>query len=105
MNSSLTSQGRPSAVKLHNFYIFVVLVEVLPLVEFQLEPGISDEEAIRLIEAPAPFTEESNHSRGWLQSASDTFQTMQCDESPASIADPFTARLMSFEVGLSSPTV
>lgn len=99
INSNLKSQGRHSAVKLHNFYIFVVLVEVLPLVEFQLEPGISDEEAVRLIEAPAPFTEESNHSRGWLQSESDTFQTMHFDESPASIADPFTARLMSFEVG------
>ncbi|KDR19634.1 hypothetical protein L798_06155, partial [Zootermopsis nevadensis] len=77
----------------HSFVSF----EVLPLVEFQLEPGISDEEAVRLIEAPAPFTEESNHSRGWLQSESDTFQTMHFDESPASIADPFTARLMSFE--------
>jgi hypothetical protein len=98
MTSSLKSQGRPNAVKLHNFCIFVILVEVLPLVEFQLEPGISDEEAVHLIEAPATFTEESNHNRGWFQSAGDTFQTMQFDESPASIADPFTARLMSFEV-------
>lgn len=80
----------------------MVPVEVLPLVEFQLEPGISDEEAVHLIEAPAPFTEECDRSRGWLQSAGDTFQTMQFDESPASIADPFTARLMSLEVGLSS---
>ena len=75
-----------------------VIVEVLPLVEFQLEPGISDEEAVRLIEAPAPVTEEPNHVRGWLQSAGDTFQTMQFDESPGSITDLFTARLMNLEV-------
>ena len=71
---------------------------MLPLVEFQLEPGISDEEAVRLIEAPAPVTEEPNHVRGWLQSAGDTFQTMQFDESPGSITDLFTARLMNLEV-------
>lgn len=75
-----------------------VTVEVLPLVEFQLEPGILDEEAVRLIEAPAPLPEEPNHGRGWLQSAGDMYQTMQFDESPGSITDLFTARLMNFEV-------
>lgn len=75
-----------------------VPLEVLPLVEFQLEPGISDEEAVNLIEAPTPVTEETNQTRGWLQSAGDTFQTIQFDESPADIKDPFTARLMNFEV-------
>jgi len=75
-----------------------VTVEVLPLVEFQLEPGISDKEAVRLIEAPVPIPEEPNHGRGWLQSAGDTYQTMQFDESPGSITDLFTARLMNFEV-------
>jgi intraflagellar transport protein 122 len=66
-------------------------------VEFQLEPGISDKEAVRLIEAPVPIPEEPNHGRGWLQSAGDTYQTMQFDESPGSITDLFTARLMNFE--------
>jgi intraflagellar transport protein 122 len=80
-------QGRP-----------YVPLEVLPLVEFQLEPGISDEEAVNLIEAPTPVTEETNQARGWHQSAGDTFQTMQFDDSPSSIKDPFTARLMNFEV-------
>ncbi|PSN54470.1 Intraflagellar transport protein 122 [Blattella germanica] len=74
-----------------------VSFEVLPLVEFQLEPGISDEEAVRLIEAPAPTVEESENSGGWHQSTNDTFQTMQFDDPSPSIADPFTARLMSFE--------
>jgi intraflagellar transport protein 122 len=83
----------------------MVLVEVLPLVEFQLEPGISDEEAVHLIEAPIPVTEEPSHAKGWLQNVGDTFQTMQFDESPTSIADPFTARLMSFEVGFSLPAL
>lgn len=77
----------------HSFVSF----EVLPLVEFQLEPGISDEEAVNLIEAPTPVAEETNQTRGWLQSAGDTFQTMQFDDSPAGIKDPFTARLMNFE--------
>ncbi|XP_069671472.1 intraflagellar transport protein 122 homolog [Periplaneta americana] len=77
----------------HSFVSF----EVLPLVEFQLEPGISDEEAVRLIEAPVPVAEEAENTGSWLQG--DNYQTMQFDEPPASIADPFTARLMSFENG------
>jgi hypothetical protein len=81
-------QGRP-----------YVPLEVLPLVEFQLEPGISDEEAVNLIESPTPVTEETNQARGWLQSDGDTFQTMQFDDSTAGITDPFTARLMNLEVG------
>ena len=73
--------------------------EVLPLVEFQLEEDISDEEAVRLIEAPSPVPEESDNSQRWQQSTNDTFQTMQFDEPSPSLEDPFTARLMSFEVG------
>jgi intraflagellar transport protein 122 len=75
-----------------------VPLEVLPLVEFQLEPGISDEEAVNLIEAPTSVAEESNQDRGWLQTAGDTFQTMQFDDSSAGMKDPFTARLMNYEV-------
>jgi len=87
-----------SGVIIHCQGGFYVTLEVLPLVEFQLEPGISDEEAVHLIEASAPVPEEHDHGKGWLQSAGDTYQTMQFDESPGSITDLFTARLMNFEV-------
>ena len=87
-----------SGVIIHCQGGFCATVEVLPLVEFQLEPGISDEEAVRLIEAPAPVPEEPSHGRDWLQSTGDTYQTMQFDESPGNVTDLFTARLMNYEV-------
>ncbi|XP_063240162.1 intraflagellar transport protein 122 homolog isoform X2 [Bacillus rossius redtenbacheri] len=75
----------------HSFVSF----EILPLVEFQLEEGISDEEAVRLIDAPAPTSEGSEHG-GWKQSVGENYQAMQFDDQ-SSAPDPFTARLMSFE--------
>jgi intraflagellar transport protein 122 len=87
VNDLNSSQGKPC-----------VPPEVLPLVEFQLEPGISDEEALSLIEAPTPVTEEPSQDGGWLQTVGDTFQTLQFDDSPAGVRDPFTARLMNYEV-------
>nr|CAD7413784.1 unnamed protein product [Timema poppensis] len=71
----------------HSFVSF----EILPLVEFQLEPGISDEDAMRLIEAPAPATTEDP---GWSQSAGDNFEALRLDEQTS---DPFTARLLSLQ--------
>nr|CAD7589738.1 unnamed protein product [Timema genevievae] len=71
----------------HSFVSF----EILPLVEFQLEPGISDEDAMRLIEAPAPVTTEDP---GWSQSAGDNFEALRLDEQTS---DPFTARLLSLQ--------
>nr|CAD7571466.1 unnamed protein product [Timema californicum] len=71
----------------HSFVSF----EILPLVEFQLEPGISDEDAMRLIEAPAPVATED---AGWSQSAGDNFEALRLDEQTS---DPFTARLLSLQ--------
>lgn len=59
------------------------------MVEFQLENGISDEEALKLLEAPGSLSE------GWTQRVDDYSQTLRLEES---VPDPFTARLVSFEV-------
>ncbi|CAG0883204.1 unnamed protein product [Darwinula stevensoni] len=80
---------------LHSFSHF----EVLPLVEFVLEDGITDEEAQRLIEA-APNSSSSREN--WRESKSEGTQMLRLDEPeiemPAS-EDPFTARLLAFEEG------
>ncbi|XP_075229721.1 intraflagellar transport protein Oseg1 isoform X2 [Lycorma delicatula] len=73
----------------HSFVTF----EVLPLVEFQLENGISEEEAMRLLETPAPESEQEP----WSQRIEDNFQAMRLEEDSPAIPDPFTARLISFE--------
>lgn len=62
----------------YSYYAF----EILPLVEFALEEGISDEEAVRLIEASPKIVES--------QGDADTLQIMDED-------DPFTSRLSNFD--------
>lgn len=77
---------------------FIFFVELLPLVEFQLEDGISDSEAIRLIESP--FNKDNKTDSEWVQDESDTTQTLQIHEnsSEENIEDNFTAHLMKLEV-------
>lgn len=76
--------------------------ELLPLVEFQLEDGISDSEAIRLIESP-PSIDEKNNTE-WIQELSDTTQTLQINENTSedNIEDVFTAHLLNLEVRINS---
>lgn len=62
-------------------------VEVLPLVEFTVEDGISDEEAVRLIESPVPSKDDSHNN--------ELVQTLQLDDD---FYDPFTAKVLNFEV-------
>lgn len=64
-----------------------ILLEVLPLVEFTVEEGISDEEAVRLIESPAPSKDDGN----------ELVQTLQLDDD---LYDPFAAKVLNFEVFL-----
>ncbi|XP_009873538.1 PREDICTED: intraflagellar transport protein 122 homolog [Apaloderma vittatum] len=72
--------------------------EVLHLVEFYLEDGITDEEAVALIdlEAPRPNKKEKK----WQEMMSDHAQSLRLDDSTDIIEDndPFTAKL-SFEQG------
>lgn len=72
----------------------------MPLVEFQLEEGITDVEAVRLIETPV-MKNSDEKSCGWKQEITETHQTLQIDFENE-VEDPFTARLINFEVLLYS---
>jgi len=77
------------------FLIIVYFAEVLPIVEFELEEGLSDEEAVRLIEAPAT----SGGGNQWSSSQGEDYQVLQLQEEVA--PDPFTLRLTNYEVSSS----
>lgn len=67
----------------------------MPLVEFDLEEGISDTEAVRLIDTPLEKPASKTN-----QEVSENQQTLYLDmEGPMDADDPFTSRLMTFEVG------
>lgn len=68
------------------------MLEILPLVEFTLEEGISDMEAIRLIDTPP---EASDPYEGWTQEITEKQQTLKLDRG---VRDPFAHRLINFEV-------
>lgn len=65
---------------------------MLPLVQFQLENSISDTEAVRLLETPGSQAEV------WTQRVDEHSQSLRLDEAVTNISDPFTARLLSYEV-------
>ncbi|XP_039551473.1 intraflagellar transport protein 122 homolog isoform X4 [Passer montanus] len=71
--------------------------EVLHLVEFYLEDGITDEEAVALIDLEAPRA--SKRENKWQEMMTDHVQSLKLDDSTDIIEDddPFTAKL-SFEV-------
>uniref|UniRef100_A0A5F9D4Q2 Intraflagellar transport protein 122 homolog n=1 Tax=Oryctolagus cuniculus TaxID=9986 RepID=A0A5F9D4Q2_RABIT len=71
--------------------------EVLHLVEFFLEEGITDEEAVSLIDLEAPRHKRENK---WQEVTSSNAQTLRLEETQDSMGDddPFTAKL-SFEQG------
>ncbi|PKU39300.1 hypothetical protein llap_10394 [Limosa lapponica baueri] len=72
--------------------------EVLHLVEFYLEDGITDEEAVALIDLEAPRLNKRENK--WKEMMSDNAQSLRLDDSTDIIEDddPFTAKL-SFEQG------
>ncbi|XP_072569249.1 intraflagellar transport protein 122 homolog [Paramormyrops kingsleyae] len=72
--------------------------EVLPLVEFYLEEGISDEEAVSLIDLEVPRAEQRSPAQ-WQEMSSGESQSLKLDtgmDDPED--DPFMAKL-SFEQG------
>ncbi|KAL7290018.1 hypothetical protein TKK_0015748 [Trichogramma kaykai] len=73
------------------FQYSFVMFENLPLVEFELEPGISDEEAKRLIEEPIQNDASIDSNNQFILNASQT--------------DLFMARLVQYEDGRSGSTV
>ncbi|NWR56785.1 IF122 protein, partial [Bucorvus abyssinicus] len=72
--------------------------EVLHLVEFYLEDGITDEEAVALIDLEAPRLNKRENK--WQEMMSDYAQSLRLDDNTDLIEDddPFTAKL-SFEQG------
>ncbi|NXI71136.1 IF122 protein, partial [Anseranas semipalmata] len=72
--------------------------EVLHLVEFYLEDGITDEEAVALIDLEAPSLNKRENK--WQEMMSDNAQSLRLDDNADIIEDddPFTAKL-SFEQG------
>ncbi|XP_048812928.1 intraflagellar transport protein 122 homolog isoform X4 [Lagopus muta] len=71
--------------------------EVLHLVEFYLEDGITDEEAVSLIDLEAPRLNKSGNK--WQEMMSDDAQSLRLHDSAViEDDDPFTAKL-SFEQG------
>ncbi|XP_035402582.1 intraflagellar transport protein 122 homolog isoform X2 [Cygnus atratus] len=72
--------------------------EVLHLVEFYLEDGITDEEAVALIDLEAPRLNKRENK--WQEMMSDNAQSLRLDDNADVIEDddPFTAKL-SFEQG------
>uniref|UniRef100_A0A8C0ZAT7 Intraflagellar transport protein 122 homolog n=1 Tax=Cyanistes caeruleus TaxID=156563 RepID=A0A8C0ZAT7_CYACU len=72
--------------------------EVLHLVEFYLEDGITDEEAVALIDLEAPRV--SKRENKWQEMMSDHTQSLKLDDNTdiTEDDDPFTAKL-SFEQG------
>ncbi|XP_066911742.1 intraflagellar transport protein 122 homolog isoform X2 [Clytia hemisphaerica] len=81
---------------IHSFIGF----EVLPLVEFILEDGISDEEAVRLIKMDS--LSGSSPRDHWQESGNDQSQSMRLENDTGGLDeddDPFTSKLMSFDQG------
>lgn len=74
------------------------LSEILPLIEFQLEDNISDTEALKLI--------QNSYDENKLKESENKSQKMNTlildEESQDQSVDPFTYKLMNFEVKLLS---
>uniref|UniRef100_A0A8I3WBV4 Intraflagellar transport protein 122 homolog n=1 Tax=Callithrix jacchus TaxID=9483 RepID=A0A8I3WBV4_CALJA len=71
--------------------------DVLHLVEFCLEEGITDEEAISLIDLEAPRPKREDRQRETINNSSQILQLVETKDSMGD-EDPFTAKL-SFEQG------
>ncbi|XP_071171203.1 intraflagellar transport protein 122 homolog isoform X2 [Mytilus galloprovincialis] len=79
----------------HSFVSF----EVLPLVEFVIEEGITDEEAVQILDLSIP--KQKKEDKKWHESRMGQAQTLRLgDETDEPEEDdPFTAKLHSFEQG------
>ncbi|XP_044767186.1 intraflagellar transport protein 122 homolog [Coccinella septempunctata] len=86
MSNSCTNCGQ-------KFVYSFVTFEILPLVEFVLEDGITDMEAVRLIETP-PTTRRDVDKL----TIKDRFQTLQFeDDDKGDDEDPFSSRIVNYE--------
>lgn len=80
------------------FIYSFISFDVLPLVEFVLEEEISDEEAVKLIEAEPEETQDNTQNN--LRETED-YQAIRFDsnQNGNSAEDPFSSKLMTYEEG------
>lgn len=98
-NPLLNNQGNLCVNCKQPFIHSFVSFEVLPVVEFYLEDNIDDNEALSLLQSePPPHSEVRQYREDF--SGGGEYQALRFDDNTdSSDADPFTARLMSFEEG------
>ncbi|KAM8830455.1 intraflagellar transport protein 122 homolog [Synchiropus picturatus] len=97
-NPLLNSQGSVCINCRQPFIYSASSYEVLPLVQFYLEDGVGDEEAVSLIDLEVPHTDQRGGPR-WQDMDNGELQALRMDDGPDSAKeDPFTAK-MSFEQG------
>ncbi|CAB4000051.1 intraflagellar transport 122 homolog [Paramuricea clavata] len=99
-NPLLNSKGNHCINCRQPFVFSFSSFDVLPLVEFVLEDGISDEEAVKLIEADVPANRKKDKSQ-WNEVDMGNVQSLQISDEAdgGDDDDPFTEKLMSFEQG------
>ncbi|WAR26649.1 IF122-like protein [Mya arenaria] len=77
-----------------------VSFEVLPLVEFVLEDGITDEEAITILDLSVPIKKDED--RKWNESRAGNMQSLRLGDEPEDEEeqeDPFSNKLLTFDQG------
>ncbi|XP_054464764.1 intraflagellar transport protein 122 homolog [Anoplopoma fimbria] len=96
-NPLLNNQGSVCINCRQPFIYSASSYEVLPLVQFYLEEGISDEEAVSLIDLEVPHTDQRDAR--WQDMDNGELQALRMDDGlDDAEEDPFTAK-MSFEQG------
>lgn len=96
-NPLLNSQGSVCINCRQPFIYSASSYEVLPLMQFYLEEGTSDEEAVALIDLEVPHADQRD-ARWQEVDVSGELQALRLDEAAAAEEDPFTAK-KSFEQG------
>ncbi|XP_037539762.1 intraflagellar transport protein 122 homolog [Nematolebias whitei] len=96
-NPFLNSQGSVCINCRQPFIYSASTYEVLPLVQFYLEEGISDEEALSLIDLEVPHSDQKNAPGHVVDNGEPQSLKLEDDLDNAE-EDPFTAK-MSFEQG------
>ncbi|XP_064632482.1 intraflagellar transport protein 122 homolog isoform X2 [Lineus longissimus] len=96
-NPLLNNQGNQCINCKQPFVHSFVSFEVLPLVEFVLQEGVTDEEAVQLIDYEAPSNTKEKTDNWKENRRGGNVQSLAMDEEMADEDDPFTARLMTFE--------
>ncbi|XP_046555893.1 intraflagellar transport protein 122 homolog [Haliotis rubra] len=72
--------------------------EVLPLVEFVIEDGMTDEEAVHILDMSIPKQKKDSQGN-WNESRMGNVQSLRLGDEAEEDEDPFTARLKTYDDG------